>query len=158
MSILLTKIHVGPTAKDPAYGSAGAGAFDIHADFKDNESREVRVVSKDCPAIVPTGLYFEIPKGYTLLVVGRSGHGFKFDVRLANCVGVIDSDYRGELLLKISCDAHEKSLEIKHGMAIAQGLIVATPKVVFEKVPLEDLSKTERGSGGFGSTDSAKKQ
>lgn len=150
------KLAITKTAKAPAYATAGSGAFDIHADFKDDHQKVVQV-SKDHPAIIPTGLIFEIPDGYTLLVVGRSGHGFKFDTRLANCVGVIDSDYRGELLLKLTCDSHEGGLEIKHGMAVAQGLIIQTPKFEFDIVPFEELSVTARGAGGFGSTDAAKK-
>lgn len=149
---LLTKISLSPTAILPSYKSAGAGAFDIHADFK-GDTTKVMVVSQDCPAVISTGLYFEVPEGHTLLVVGRSGHGFKLDVRLANCVGVIDSDYRGELLLKLSCDSQNGGMEIKHGMAIAQGIIIENPKVIFSVVPYEELSVTERANGGFGSTD-----
>lgn len=83
----------------------------------------------------------------------RSGHGFKHNVRLANCVGVIDSDYRGSVKVKLIADAtpdDSPGLVIKPGDRVAQALVLPVPRVVFEEVAA--LSETERGAGGFGST------
>ena len=104
--------------------------------------------------MISTGLSVEIPSGYGLFIFSRSGQGFKSDVRLANCVGVIDSDYRGEIKIKLTKDVASWAMpsEIKSGDAIAQGVILPYPRVTF--VEADELSNTERGTGGFGSTDS----
>ena len=85
-----------------------------------------------------------------MLVYSRSGHGFKHDTRLANCVGVIDSDYRGELMVKLTYDGAEDGPFIEPGDRIAQAMIVPVSQVSFDVV--DELSDTVRGSGGFGST------
>ena len=84
-----------------------------------------------------------------MLIYSRSGHGFKNDVRLANCVGVIDADYRGELMVKLTGDTYGQ-LTIKPGDRIAQAMLVPVMKVHFKEV--QELSETVRGAGGFGST------
>lgn len=132
--------------KIPVYATEGAGCFDIHADIP---TGEYKLVSRDNPATIDTGLYFEIPEDKSLLVFSRSGHGFNRNVRLANCVGVIDSDYRGSLKVKLTADS-EEDLMVVNGDRIAQGMIIDTPKVVFKVV--EELSETNRAQGGFGST------
>lgn len=83
----------------------------------------------------------------------RSGHGFKFATRLANCVGVIDSDYRGEVAVRLTADQmpeHEAPLMVSPGDRVAQAIIVPFPRVAFEWA--ETLSETDRGASGFGST------
>lgn len=131
------------TAKLPVYGSKGAACFDIHANIKDSV-----LVTVNTPTIIHTGLAFEIPPGYVMLVFSRSGHGFKNDVRLSNGTGIIDSDYRGELLIKLAAD--QGPFTVFPGDRIAQAMLITVPHVVFEEVT--ELSSTERGSGGFGST------
>lgn len=128
-------------AKLPTYGTDGSACFDIYT----NESG-------DCfeSATFSTGLSFEIPENHVMLVFSRSGHGFKSDIRLANCVGVIDSDYRGELKVKLTLDASFGFFPVKAGDRIAQAMVIPFEKVAF--VEVEDLSETERGHGGFGST------
>lgn len=137
-----------PGAKVPEYKTEGAIAFDLCAVL-------------DAPVfldpgesvVVHTGLAFEVPVGYGLFVVGRSGHGFKHDVRLANCLALIDSDYRGEVLLKVTRDPSSSgAFQIKHGQAIAQAFVLQRPTVVFETVSYWDLSVTARANQGFGST------
>lgn len=124
----------------PTYATDGSGAFDIYAT---NYSSVMPV------GFFQTGLSFEIPEGYAMLLFSRSGHGFSKDVRLANCVGVIDSDYRGELKIKLTNDGvHLQGF--KEGERIAQAIIIPVPKVSFNVV--EELSSTKRGDGGFGST------
>jgi len=131
------------TAKLPVYGSKGAACFDLHADIQ--QSVEISLFT---PGIINTGLAFEIPPGYVMLVFSRSGHGFKNDVRLANGTGIIDSDYRGELLVKLAAD--QNPFVIHPGDRIAQAMLIPVPHVVFEEVT--ELSSTDRGTGGFGST------
>ena len=87
-----------------------------------------------------------------MLVYSRSGHGFKYGVRLANCVGVIDSDYRGEVGVKLTADQTSEGFFVRNGDRIAQAMIVPVDRVEFEEV--EKLSDTDRGTGGFGSTGS----
>lgn len=98
--------------------------------------------------VVPTGLTSEIENGWVLFIVPRSGLGCKYGVRLLNTVGVIDSDYRGQILLKFTA---EKDIVIHAGDRIAQGIFL--PFGVVEGDTLVDNDNiTERGAGGFGST------
>lgn len=126
----------------PQYATAGAACFDIHA--------------VECVRLPPywrqtikTGLAFEVPEGYALMVYSCSGHGAKKGVRLANCTGVIDSDYRGELMVALSNDSQDEFV-VEAGDRIAQAMLVKVPRV--DLVEVNELSETERGAGGFGST------
>ena len=97
-----------------------------------------------------TGLSFEIPAGHVMLVLcSRNGHGFKHGIRLVNGAGVIDSDYRGEVMVGLRNDSPLR-FEVKAGDRVAQALIVPVPSVQF--VEVDTLGDTERGAGGFGST------
>lgn len=127
----------------PTYATDGSGCFDIYA------CEDAEVIAEG-QHIFSTGLSFAIPEGHVMLVFSRSGHGFKHNVRLANCVGVIDSDYRGELLVKLTNDSVIKSVPLFSKNAIAQALVLPIEKVVFEEV--EELDETIRGTSGFGST------
>lgn len=133
-------------ARLPEYATDGSGCFDIFAVMEETQS-----IYTDMPVAISTGLAFEIPEGHVMLIYSRSGHGFKNSVRLANCVGVIDSDYRGELKVKLAKDSeYASTLNVTHGDRIAQGMIIPIPKVSFAETNL--LSSTDRGEGGFGST------
>jgi len=160
LRLKIKKLH--PNAVVPQYATPGAACFDLHALPGDYLSRAIGPGDK---STFRTGLSFEVPKGHVMLVFSRSGHGFKNDIRLANCVGVIDSDYRGEVMVKLTCDdenpllmpndlaatAADKSyLVINAGDRIAQAMLVPIPQV--ELVEVDELSDTERGAGGFGST------
>lgn len=140
MQVKIKKLH--SNAIIPSYQSLGAGAFDLH-------SVEGSYCYQGGPTIVRTGLAFEIPEGHVMLVFSRSGHGFKEDVRLANCVGVIDSDYRGEVKVKLTKDSHEY-FYISSGDRIAQAIILPFEQAQF--VVVDELGSTERGEKGFGST------
>jgi len=85
-----------------------------------------------------------------MLVFSRSGHGFNHDVRLANCVGVIDADYRGEIRVKLTADSKANPLIVRPGDRIAQALVIPIAQMSFTEV--DELSDTTRGTGGFGST------
>jgi len=130
-------------AKLPEYATAGSACFDI-ATTSDGVD-----VTPGSSAVLKTDLSFEIPPGYVMLVYSRSGHGFKNGIRLANGTGVIDSDYRGELMVKLHNDS-SRIFSINRGDRIAQAMIVPVQQVEFDAV--EELSDTERGAGGFGST------
>ena len=98
-----------------------------------------------------TGLAVAIPEGMCMLVFPRSGLAARFSVRLANCVAVIDSDYRGEILVPLTCDAEsETGYFVAPGDRIAQAMLIPVPVVWFEEV--DDVEGTERGDGGFGSS------
>lgn len=99
--------------------------------------------------LIPTGIAIAVPDGYGGFVFARSGLSSKYGVSLANCVGVIDSDYRGEV--KVSVINHsDNPYTIKDGERIAQ--LVIMPVDLCEYGFCEELGKTERGTGGFGST------
>jgi dUTP pyrophosphatase len=140
-------------AKLPEYATDGSGCFDIYAMTR-NPQAVVRLHENES-LVFSTGLAFEVPEGHVMLVYSRSGHGFKSDTRLANCVAVIDSDYRGELMIKLTKDRNQASSivaqDISNGTAIAQAMIIPIPKVEFLEV--KELSETARGENGFGSTD-----
>lgn len=131
----------------PAYATPGAACFDLHACLPGGDA--AINTCRDATVVVPTGLAFEVPEGHVMLVYSRSRHGFKQNTRLANCVGVIDSDYRGEVLVKLTRD-DGGSLFVTHGDRIAQAMIVPAPQV--ELIEVDDLDETERGANGFGST------
>lgn len=131
----------------PQYATPGSACFDLHACLPDNDA--AISTGPNPSVIVPTGLAFAIPDGHVMLVFSRSGHAFKQDTRLANCVGVIDSDYRGELMVKLTKD-EPGSLFFTHGERVAQAMVVPLPRV--DLVEVDELDDTERGTGGFGST------
>jgi dUTP pyrophosphatase len=127
----------------PKFATDGAACFDLHA-------LDGGIVFGDDSLEFETGLAFEVPPGHVMLVYSRSGHGFKNDIRLSNCVGVIDSDYRGAVAVKLRADSIARSTGFYPGDRIAQAMIVALPVVQIEEV--DELSSTARGAGGFGST------
>ena len=132
----------------PAYATDGAACFDLHAI---NTEEKRASIHPHAPIVFDTGLAFEIPENQVMLVLSRSGHGFKHDVRLSNVVGVIDSDYRGEVKVKLCKDSHNSDvLFVKEGDRIAQAIVLPYERVEF--VVVDDLSDTKRGTGGFGST------
>lgn len=134
-------------AKTPTYATAGSAAFDFYA-------TEPLQLTYGSPVIVNTGIAVKLPEDYAMLIFSRSGHGFKHNARLSNCVGVIDSDYTGEIKIKMTMDfpSYINTLGIQEGDRIAQGIVLPIPKVVFEEVNF--LPITQRGDGGLGSTGS----
>lgn len=135
MQVNIKRTH--PDATIPVYATSGAGGFDI------------TVAEYEGGDVYNTGLAFEIPEGHVLKIYGRSGHAFKHGMRLANCVAIIDSDYRGTVKIKLAYDGWTTHV-VEKGERIAQGIIVPIPFVEFNEV--SELNDTERGKGGFGST------
>lgn len=121
-------------------------------DLFNNENSEVIIYPNES-AVISTGVCVEIPKGFVGLVFARSSLGFKYDCTLANSVGVIDSDYRGEIKVKItnhSAKGFEGIKSIEYGERVAQLVILPICNEEYELVG--SLSETERGEDGFGST------
>lgn len=144
MHLKIKRLH--PDAILPKYATPGAACFDLHALHGSSS-----FVADGTPQTFRTGLAFEIPPGWAMLIYSRSGHGFKNDTRLANCVGVIDSDYRGEVMVRLSRDlALSSSLMVAAGDRIAQAMLVPVAQVTIEEV--DEIGATARGAGGFGST------
>ena len=140
MKLKFKKVHQDvPT---PIFATSGSAAFDVTSTLCGS-------VWSNTSRVFPTGLKFEIPEGYRLEVHVRSSLGFKSDVRLSNCTGIIDADYRGELMVKLFNDG-EQAFHVKAGDRIAQCILVKNE--VFELKEVDTLSTTNRGEGGFGST------
>lgn len=141
MKLEVKKLY--PEAILPTYATDGSACFDFYALTNGD-------VDHGEPGVFRTGLAFNIPEGWVLKIYSRSGHGFKNDVRLANCVGIIDSDYVGEVMIKLTCDKKGWGLAVEAGERIAQGMLERVEKVEF--VEVEELKETKRGNGGMGST------
>lgn len=131
-------------AKLPTYGSAEAAGADLYACLE-----ETILVEPGQTAWIPTGIAMEVPKGCAGLVYARSGLACKKGLAPANKVGVIDSDYRGEITVVLHNHGSE-SQSISDGERIAQMVITPVLTPAYEET--DDLSDTGRGQGGFGST------
>lgn len=129
----------------PSRGSSYAAGYDLYACL-DEESI---VVPAHSTVKIGTGLAMAIQEGYWLGIYARSGLATKQGMRPANCVGVVDSDYRGEVIVAIHNDTDEGRL-INNGDRIAQGIIHMQYDWVIDVV--NELDETERADGGFGST------
>ncbi|MDU4129553.1 MULTISPECIES: dUTP diphosphatase [Pantoea] len=140
-----------PDAKLPFRGSDGAAAWDITAlDVKNNVVLTQGATRQPRAWWVTTGLAVEIPPGYCMKIYPRSGLAVNNFLRLANNVAIIDSDYRGEIKLRMIADEGGQFIEPKAGMVIAQATIEKVESVTWKEV--DQLSETARGDGGFGST------
>lgn len=137
ITIKYKKLH--PAAKVPYQGTLGSAGFDLTAVSR--EEINAYLTKYD------TGLAFEIPQGYVGLVFPRSSI-YKTDTMLTNCVGVIDSDYRGSVTAVFA--GRNETNEYKVGDRIMQMLIMPVPEVRY--VEAEELSETQRGIDGYGST------
>ncbi len=130
-------------AKIPVYGSNYAAGADLYACI----DKEVKI-KKHETVFINTGISLEIPDGLVGLIFARSSLGCKKGLAPANKVGVIDSDYRGEILVALHNHGKEEQV-IENGDKIAQIVFMPYVKGIFQE---DELSDTERGSGGFGST------
>lgn len=142
MFVRFTKLD--QNAVTPTRGSQNAAGYDIY-------SNDYATICSGQTSMIPTGLAMEIPVGYFGAIYPRSGLSTKRGLRLANCVGVIDADYRGEVKVPLYNDSAETQI-VKNGDRIAQ--IVIQPCKDIEFAEVENLTSTKRGDGGFGSTGS----
>jgi len=128
----------------PHYGTTASAGVDLRANLSND------VIMKPMErTIIPTGLFMEIPVGYEAQVRPRSGLAIKKGITVLNTPGTIDADYRGEIMV-ILINLSNETFIVKHGERIAQMVIAAHEQAQWKLV--EDLSQTERGAGGFGST------
>jgi dUTP pyrophosphatase len=128
----------------PAYETGSSAGMDVRANIG-----EAIVLAPMSRALIPTGLYLEIPHGYECQVRPRSGLALKKGVSVLNTPGTIDADYRGEVGV-ILFNMSDSAFTVENGERIAQ--LVFAPVLQVEWDESESLSETERGAGGFGST------
>lgn len=133
-----------PDAILPTYGSVEAAGADLYACLEADVT-----INPGETAWIPTGIAMEVPKGCAGLIYARSSLGVKRGLAPANKVGVIDSDYRGEIRVVLLNHGKEPQT-VSHGERIAQMII--TPVVTPAYMEVSELSDTDRGAGGFGST------
>ncbi len=139
-------IKLKENAHTPTYGSPFSAGADLYA----CEGEDITIAPSETK-IIHTGIALEIPEGYAGLIYARSGIATKRGLAPANKVGVIDSDYRGEIM--VALHNHYSALQtVADGERIAQ--LVITPFLAVEFSETDSLSNTERGTGGFGSTGS----
>ena len=136
---------ISKSGRRPFYATDLSAGFDIQAYLPDGDF----VLKQGERALIPTGYYFEIPEGYEAQIRARSGLAIKHGIGLVNGIGTVDADYRGEWLVPLINWSNEDFL-IKDGERIAQ--VVIAPVIRAEIEEVEELSDTERGSGGFGHT------
>ena len=148
MEVRIKKLH--PNAVIPTYAKDGDAGMDLTAVTKSYD--------RDGNIVYGTGLAFEIPKGYVGLVFPRSSIS-NLDITMSNCVGVIDSGYRGEVTTKFKpamlFNREQRPIILNNrtyevGERVAQIIIIPYPQITF--IEADELSETERGSGGYGSS------
>ena len=127
----------------PTRADGGSAGFDLYAVVDNGETTVLPGKTK----MLGSGYAFEIPEGYFGGVFPRSGLSTKHGIRLANCVAVIDSSYRGEVKIPLFNDSNE-AYTIRNGDRVAQLIIIPYAAETIEEV--DDLSDTDRGDGGFG--------
>jgi len=145
--ILVKWARINDWATAPSYATAGSACFDLYASLP---SFDILLQPGEVKAI-PTGLIVEVPKNWAMLIYPRSGLAANYNIKLANCVGVIDSDYRGEVMVLLENNG-EELMAISNHQRIAQGLLQPVARTIFEEAKIVELSSTVRGTGGFGST------
>ena len=126
----------------PAYETAGSAGMDTYL-------KEPVELLPGQRALIPTGIYLEIPEGYEVQIRARSGLAIKRGIGLVNGIGTIDSDYRGEVKIAL-INWGDEPFVINNGERVAQMVAARYEKVEFTVA--DELSETERGSGGFGHT------
>ncbi|ASJ76632.1 Deoxyuridine 5'-triphosphate nucleotidohydrolase [Granulosicoccus antarcticus IMCC3135] len=137
--------RIGDTIALPEYASAGSAGLDLRACVQ-----ETLTLMPGSTELIPTGLCIHIADpGYAGMILPRSGLGHKHGIVLGNLVGLIDSDYQGQLF--VSCwNRGTEAFDIEVGARIAQLVIVPVAQVTFNRV--DNFDSTSRGTGGFGST------
>ena len=142
VEVLFAKLD--PNASAPTQGSKSAAGWDLRA-------LEDTTVSKGSSTKIRTGIAVAIPEGWEGQIRSRSSLGAKGMI-MPNGVGTIDSDYRGELMVLATWIGEGDSIQLSKGERVAQMLIAPVPITSYKEVSVEDLSTTERGKGGFGSS------
>jgi dUTP pyrophosphatase len=143
---IIVRIRKASFASLPIKATEGAAMYDLYSHLT-----TTLIIPPGETKLVPTGLFFEVPKGYVMKIYSRSGTALK-GLALGNCVGIVDSDYRGEVMGMLY-NRTKKKMVVVNGERIAQFEIVQQgPDIAF--LTVNQLSDTARGAGGFGSTNS----
>ena len=129
---------------EPSYATASSAGMDLKANIE-----EPIVLGSLERAMVPTGLFIELPEGYEAQIRPRSGLAAKYGISITNSPGTIDADYRGEIKVLL-VNLSKEPFTINPGERIAQMVVARYEQVEWEKV--DKLEETSRGEGGFGST------
>ena len=143
----MTKILIKRLSKKvslPKYETSGSSGMDLAANIDANIN-----IDPGKTVIIPTGLALSIPKGFEVQIRPRSGLAAKQKISVLNTPGTIDADYRGEIKV-ILINLGQETFKVEKGLRIAQ--MVVCPVVQAQLKEVDDLSETERGKGGFGST------
>ena len=143
----MTKILIKRLSKEvslPKYETSGSSGMDLRAYIDSNIN-----INPGQTAIIPTGLALSIPKGFEVQIRPRSGLAAKQKISVLNTPGTIDSDYRGEIKV-ILINLGPEPFKVEKGLRIAQ--MIVCPIVQAQLKEVDDLSETDRGKGGFGST------
>ncbi|MBQ3110231.1 MAG: dUTP diphosphatase [Clostridia bacterium] len=143
----MTNVNIkklNPKATIPTYGSEYAAGCDLYACLDESVTIEPHAT-----VLIKTGLALEVPVGYAGLIYARSGLASKRNLAPANKVGVVDADYRGEVMVALH-NHGTMAQTIEHGERIAQ--MVIAPFLTANFIEVDELSDTVRGEGGFGST------
>jgi len=143
----MTKILIKRLSKKvslPKYETSGSSGMDLAANIDANIN-----IDPGKTAIIPTGLALSIPKGFEVQIRPRSGLAAKKKISVLNTPGTIDADYRGEIKV-ILINLGPEPFKVEKGLRIAQ--MIVCPIVQAQLKEVDDLSETERGKGGFGST------
>jgi dUTP pyrophosphatase len=145
MRVPFRRLH--PEAREPERAHAGDAGYDL---------RSVEEVSlpPGGRALVRTGISLAIPKGYAGLVLPRSGLAMSHGVAPVNTPGLIDSGYRGEILVPLINHARESTFRVERGMRVAQIVLTRAEEVTFAEVEMLEAATDGRGEGGFGSSGS----
>lgn len=148
MLLTVKTVKTKPNAKIPTWGSVNAAGADLYACLSDEQMPVVQIKPGET-AMISVGIKTEFTPGHVALIHARSGLATKKGLAPANKVGVIDADYRGEWF--VALHNHSNHIQVvEDGERIAQVLFQEVEHPTFEEA--EDLSETERGKGGFGST------
>ena len=142
MSVEIKKLKDNATI--PTYGSESAAGADLYACLE-----EPVTIEPGETYLVPTGLAMALPEGYAGLIYARSGLASKKGLAPANKVGVVDSDYRGEVMVALH-NHSKQAATVEHGERVAQ--LVVTPYIMSVFNTVDELDDTKRGTGGFGAT------
>ncbi|WP_147125902.1 dUTP diphosphatase [Shimia ponticola] len=146
---ILFDVGADTTVPLPSYETAGAAGADIRANLSTDDRATGICLNPGARALIPTGLRMEIPEGFELQVRPRSGLALKQGLTCLNTPGTIDCDYRGPVGV-ILINLGQEPVTIQHGDRIAQ--IVVAPVTQARFAVADELTETQRGSSGFGST------
>ena len=142
VKVLVKKLH--PKVKLPSYKTYGSSGMDLIA-FIENSIK----IAPNTSALIPTGISLAIPDDCEIQIRPRSGLAAKSNISVLNTPGTIDADYRGEIKV-ILINLGQEPFKVEKGLRIAQMVVCPVVQAQFKEV--NDLSETERGKGGFGST------